>query len=102
MHQAVFAFPARVGCGGSRSGDGSSSRKVSKEIFHSSNSTFSETLTVPKDEHETFSLVPCEFSLLVRYKEVKDVSVDVMEGDPMIVLCDAVEKHHALMLVVTS
>ncbi|QCD98228.1 universal stress protein PHOS34-like [Vigna unguiculata] len=39
---------------------------------------------------------------LCHKKSVNDVSVDVMEGDPRIVLCDAVEKHHASMLVVGS
>ncbi|ESW35101.1 hypothetical protein PHAVU_001G206900 [Phaseolus vulgaris] len=39
---------------------------------------------------------------LCQKKSVKDVSVEVVEGDPRNVLCEAVEKHHASMLVVGS
>ncbi|XP_020239515.1 universal stress protein PHOS34 isoform X2 [Cajanus cajan] len=35
-------------------------------------------------------------------KLVDDVVAEVVEGDPRNVLCDAVEKHHAAMLVVGS
>ncbi|KAF8015100.1 hypothetical protein BT93_H0790 [Corymbia citriodora subsp. variegata] len=35
-------------------------------------------------------------------KSVPDVTFEVLEGDPRIVLCDAVEKHHASILVVGS
>jgi len=34
--------------------------------------------------------------------QVHDVAVEVVEGDPRNVLCDAVEKYHAAMLVVGS
>lgn len=34
--------------------------------------------------------------------QVKDVLVEVMEGDARNVLCEAVEKHQATMLVVGS
>ncbi|KAJ8444043.1 hypothetical protein Cgig2_020889 [Carnegiea gigantea] len=35
-------------------------------------------------------------------KSVTEVSVEIMEGDARNVLCDAVERHHASMLVVGS
>ncbi|XP_054803283.1 universal stress protein PHOS34-like isoform X1 [Prosopis cineraria] len=35
-------------------------------------------------------------------KSVNDAAVEVVEGDPRNVLCDAVERHHASMLVVGS
>ncbi|KAK7277734.1 hypothetical protein RJT34_22749 [Clitoria ternatea] len=35
-------------------------------------------------------------------KSVNDVTVEVVEGDPRNVLCDAVEKYHASILVVGS
>ncbi|KAI6695760.1 hypothetical protein NL676_023470 [Syzygium grande] len=35
-------------------------------------------------------------------KSVHDVMIDVVEGDARIVLCDAVERHHASILVVGS
>ncbi|KAJ8898628.1 hypothetical protein K2173_004241 [Erythroxylum novogranatense] len=35
-------------------------------------------------------------------KSVNDVTVEVVEGDPRNVLCEAVEKHHASVLVVGS
>ncbi|CAJ1877778.1 unnamed protein product [Sphenostylis stenocarpa] len=35
-------------------------------------------------------------------KSVKDVAMEVVEGDPRNVLCEAVERHHASMLVVGS
>ncbi|XP_008223197.1 PREDICTED: universal stress protein A-like protein [Prunus mume] len=35
-------------------------------------------------------------------KKVEDVEVEVMEGDPRNVMCDAVDKHHASLLVVGS
>ena len=34
--------------------------------------------------------------------QVNDVKLEVVEGDARNVLCDAVEKHHASMLVVGS
>lgn len=36
------------------------------------------------------------------FYQVNDVVVDVLEGDARNVLCDAVEKHHATILVVGS
>ncbi|KAI5425010.1 universal stress protein A-like protein [Lathyrus oleraceus] len=35
-------------------------------------------------------------------RSVKDIFVETVEGDPRNVLCDAVEKHHASILVVGS
>ncbi|OVA02651.1 Universal stress protein A [Macleaya cordata] len=35
-------------------------------------------------------------------KAVKDVTVDVVEGDARNVLCDAVDRHHATVLIVGS
>lgn len=34
--------------------------------------------------------------------QVNDVAAEVIEGDPRNVLCDAVDKHHASILVVGS
>ncbi len=39
---------------------------------------------------------------ICRSKSVTDVAVDVVEGDARNVLCEAVEKHHASILVVGS
>ncbi|KAK7396891.1 hypothetical protein VNO78_18053 [Psophocarpus tetragonolobus] len=39
---------------------------------------------------------------ICKTKSVKDITVEVVEGDPRNVLCEAVEKHHASMLVVGS
>ncbi|RDX91955.1 Universal stress protein A-like protein, partial [Mucuna pruriens] len=39
---------------------------------------------------------------LCKKKSVNDVTVEVIEGDPRNVLCDAVEKRHASILVVGS
>ncbi|XP_020231746.1 universal stress protein PHOS34 [Cajanus cajan] len=39
---------------------------------------------------------------ICKNKSVNDVVVDVVEGDPRNVLCEAVEKHHASVLVVGS
>ncbi|KAK8507118.1 hypothetical protein V6N12_008465 [Hibiscus sabdariffa] len=39
---------------------------------------------------------------LCNKKSVKEVHMDVMEGDPRNVLCEAVEKHNASVLVVGS
>lgn len=36
------------------------------------------------------------------YEQVSDVEVEVMEGDPRNVICEAVDKHHASLLVVGS
>ncbi|GMI72148.1 hypothetical protein like AT2G47710 [Hibiscus trionum] len=39
---------------------------------------------------------------LCNKKSVKEVDIDVIEGDPRNVLCEAVDKHHASVLVVGS
>ncbi|MBA0559179.1 hypothetical protein Golob_016156 [Gossypium lobatum] len=39
---------------------------------------------------------------LCKKKSVNEVSVEVMEGDPRDVLCEAVDKHHATILVLGS
>ncbi|MBA0801476.1 hypothetical protein Gohar_011842 [Gossypium harknessii] len=39
---------------------------------------------------------------LCKKKSVNEVNVEVMEGDPRDVLCEAVDKHHATILVLGS
>ncbi|KAK4775560.1 hypothetical protein SAY87_023521 [Trapa incisa] len=40
--------------------------------------------------------------LSLQFKAVNDVALEVGEGDPRYVLCEAVDKHHAAILVVGS
>ncbi|GAB4843610.1 hypothetical protein Ancab_013574 [Ancistrocladus abbreviatus] len=39
---------------------------------------------------------------ICKSRNVEDIQQEVIEGDPRFVLCDAVEKHHASVLVVGS
>ncbi|OMO98516.1 Universal stress protein A [Corchorus olitorius] len=39
---------------------------------------------------------------ICKNKSLDDVNVEVMEGDPRNVICDAVDKHHATIVVMGS
>lgn len=41
-------------------------------------------------------------AILIKCMQVENVQVEVMEGDPRNVMCDAVDKHHASLLVLGS
>ena len=43
-----------------------------------------------------------KYYLMTNFYQVTDPIVEVVEGDPRNVLCEAVEKHHASLLVVGS
>ncbi|XP_027349911.1 universal stress protein PHOS32-like [Abrus precatorius] len=57
---------------------------------------------VDADLRRTATKVVEQAKELCKKKSVNDVTVEVVEGDPRNVLCDAVEKHHASILVVGS
>ncbi|KAK7277733.1 hypothetical protein RJT34_22748 [Clitoria ternatea] len=57
---------------------------------------------VDSDLRNTAARVAETAKQLCLTKSVNDVTVEVVEGDPRNVLCDAVEKYHASLLVVGS
>ncbi|TKY61781.1 Universal stress protein [Spatholobus suberectus] len=57
---------------------------------------------VEADLKRTAAKITEQAQEICKKKSVNDVMVEVLEGDPRNVLCDAVEKHHASMLVVGS
>lgn len=57
---------------------------------------------VEKDIKKTAQRVCEKAKQLCDAKGVSDVTFDVIEGDARNVLCDAVDKHHAAILVMGS
>ncbi|KAK2418723.1 hypothetical protein P8452_62856 [Trifolium repens] len=57
---------------------------------------------VDADLKRTATLVIDEAKEICTKRSVKDIVVEVVEGDARNVLCDAVEKHHASILVLGS
>ncbi|WJX85079.1 hypothetical protein P8452_67584 [Trifolium repens] len=57
---------------------------------------------VEADLKRTATLVIDEAKEICTKRSVKDIVVEVVEGDARNVLCDAVEKHHASILVLGS
>ena len=57
---------------------------------------------VEADLRKTAAKITDRATELCKKKSVNDVAVEVLEGDPRNVLCEAVEKHQASMLVVGS
>ncbi|CAJ2632021.1 universal stress protein MJ0531-like protein [Trifolium pratense] len=57
---------------------------------------------VDADLKKTATLVIDEAKEICTKRSVKDIVVEVVEGDARNVLCDAVEKHHASILVLGS
>ncbi|KAK1300121.1 hypothetical protein QJS10_CPB13g00127 [Acorus calamus] len=57
---------------------------------------------VEKDQRKHAAAVQGRARELCLRRQITDYEVEVVEGDPRTVLCDAVDKHHADMLVVGS
>ncbi|GAU11221.1 hypothetical protein TSUD_342110, partial [Trifolium subterraneum] len=57
---------------------------------------------VDADLKRTATLVIDQAKEICTKRSVKDIVVEVVEGDARNVLCDAVEKHHASILVLGS
>ncbi|KAK1275462.1 hypothetical protein QJS04_geneDACA016050 [Acorus gramineus] len=57
---------------------------------------------VEKDQRKHAAAVEVRARELCLRRQITDYEVEVVEGDPRTVLCDAVDKHHADVLVVGS
>ncbi|KAL2345415.1 hypothetical protein Fmac_006700 [Flemingia macrophylla] len=57
---------------------------------------------VDADLKRTAAKITDKAKEICKNKSVNDVATEVVEGDPRNVLCEAVEKHHASVLVVGS